>query len=176
MKMTAVLIATDGSSTAERAVQIGADIAKSRHMDVILLAVIDKKPIPNQIRAMAEAEHMVARPQAATDTHLANIPSWMMADIHAAAQADEDFEIRQAIANLSVKRARTILSEQKITPTSELIHEGEPDEVILDVANSEKVEMIVMGTRGLGTLKSLVIGSTSRHVAEHAPCSCIIVT
>jgi nucleotide-binding universal stress UspA family protein len=104
MKMTAVLIATDGSSTAERAVQIGADIAKSRHMDVILLAVIDKKPIP------------------------------------------------------------------------ELIHEGEPDEVILDVANSEKVEMIVMGTRGLGTLKSLVIGSTSRHVAEHAPCSCIIVT
>lgn len=174
--MTAILIATDGSSTAERAVHIGADIAKSRQMDVILLAVIDKKPVPRQIKAMAEAEHIIERPPVASDTHLANIPSWMMADIHAAAQADEDFEIRQAIANLSVKRAHIILDEAGVTPTSAPIIDGDPTDVILDVATREKVEMIVMGTRGLGTLKSLVIGSTSRHVAEQAACSCIIVT
>jgi len=55
------------------------------------------------------------------------------------------------------------------------ILEGSPAEAILDVANTRKVDLIVMGSRGLGRLKGLLIGSQSQKVVQHAPCPVLIV-
>jgi nucleotide-binding universal stress UspA family protein len=45
---------------------------------------------------------------------------------------------------------------------------------IVDVADGD-VDVIVMGTRGLSGLRSLVLGSCSHHVAQHASCPVLIV-
>jgi nucleotide-binding universal stress UspA family protein len=45
---------------------------------------------------------------------------------------------------------------------------GEPVEGILEIAESEAVDMIVMGRRGLGRLAGLLVGSVSERVARHA--------
>lgn len=45
---------------------------------------------------------------------------------------------------------------------------GEPAEAILQVAEEEGVDLIVMGRRGLGGLKGLLVGSVSERVARHA--------
>jgi nucleotide-binding universal stress UspA family protein len=45
---------------------------------------------------------------------------------------------------------------------------------IIDVADGE-FDVIVMGTRGLSGVRSLLLGSCSHHVAQHAPCPVLIV-
>lgn len=55
------------------------------------------------------------------------------------------------------------------------IIEGEAAEAIIDVANTRKSDLIVMGSRGLGRLAGLVLGSTSQKVVAHAPCPVLIV-
>ena len=57
---------------------------------------------------------------------------------------------------------------------TELI-EGNPAEAILEVAKTRESEVIVMGSRGLGRLAGLLLGSTSQKVVSHAPCPVLIV-
>ncbi len=48
-------------------------------------------------------------------------------------------------------------------------------ETIVKHAIQEKSSLIVMGTRGLGGLRRAMLGSVSSAVAEHAPCSTLVV-
>ena len=57
---------------------------------------------------------------------------------------------------------------------TELI-EGPAAESIIDVANTRQSDVIVMGSRGLGTLAGLLLGSTSQKVVAHAHCPVLIV-
>jgi len=52
---------------------------------------------------------------------------------------------------------------------------GHPGEVIVDVANENHVDMIVVGTRELGFYKRLLGQSTSEAVVHHAHCDVLIV-
>lgn len=51
---------------------------------------------------------------------------------------------------------------------------GKPGEAIVEEAAAEKVDMIVMGTRGLGTIRRTILGSVSTYVLHHAPCPVVI--
>ena len=57
---------------------------------------------------------------------------------------------------------------------TELI-EGNPAEVIIEVAQAHNSNLIVMGSRGLGKLAGLLLGSTGQKVVSHAPCPVLIV-
>lgn len=50
------------------------------------------------------------------------------------------------------------------------ILEGPPAEAILNVANVRGIDLIVMGTRGLGRLAGALLGSQSQKVVSHASC------
>jgi len=53
--------------------------------------------------------------------------------------------------------------------------EGDAAEAIINVANTRSADVIVMGSRGLGRLAGLLLGSTSQKVVAHAPCLVLIV-
>jgi nucleotide-binding universal stress UspA family protein len=53
--------------------------------------------------------------------------------------------------------------------------EASPAEAIINVATTRKSDVIVMGSRGHGTLAGLLLGSTSQKVVAHAPCPVLIV-
>lgn len=57
---------------------------------------------------------------------------------------------------------------------SELI-EGDPAESIIEVARTRKSDVVVMGSRGLGRLAGILLGSTSQKVVSLAPCPVLIV-
>lgn len=87
----------------------------------------------------------------------------------------------QAAISVRMKEADTIL-QQALEAVGEIpgevhteILEGSPAEAILDVANTRKVDLIVMGSRGIGRLKGLLIGSQSQKVVQHAACPVLIV-
>jgi len=55
------------------------------------------------------------------------------------------------------------------------ILEGPPAEAILAVAETRSVDLIIMGTRGLGRLVSAMVGSQSQKVLANASCPVLLV-
>ncbi|TWU22263.1 universal stress protein UspE [Novipirellula galeiformis] len=56
-----------------------------------------------------------------------------------------------------------------------IIKEGHVAETIVDVANRERVDFVVLGARGHSLVERIVLGSTSDYVATHATCSVLVV-
>ena len=54
------------------------------------------------------------------------------------------------------------------------LRDGNPAQVILEVSKKQGYEMI-MGTRGLGGFKGLVLGSGSDKVAHNSTCSVLLI-
>ncbi len=52
---------------------------------------------------------------------------------------------------------------------------GDPADRILECIDEEKIDCVIMGSRGLNDLKGLFLGSVSHKVANRAPCTCIAV-
>jgi nucleotide-binding universal stress UspA family protein len=52
---------------------------------------------------------------------------------------------------------------------------GYPPDELVDYAKSIEADLIVVGSRGFGDLKSLLLGSTSHRVSHLAPCDVLIV-
>ena len=57
----------------------------------------------------------------------------------------------------------------------EKLEEGPEAESILNIAKKCQADLIVMGTRGHGTLRGLLIGSVSRKVIHHSSCPVMVV-
>lgn len=53
--------------------------------------------------------------------------------------------------------------------------QGDPAEVLIDVAEEQGAQLIVLGDRGLGAVKRFLLGSVSNKLAHHAPCNVLIV-
>ena len=56
-----------------------------------------------------------------------------------------------------------------------LVWEGEPGPAIVDAASAERVDMVIVGTRGRNRVERMVLGSVSDHVVRHAECPVLVV-
>ncbi len=56
-----------------------------------------------------------------------------------------------------------------------LAWEGEPGETIVEAAQAEGADLIVVGTHGRGTVGRLFLGSVSEYVVRHAGCPVMVV-
>ena len=87
----------------------------------------------------------------------------------------------QIAINTRKGEAETILETavKEVGDVPSVVHsgiiEGSPAEAIIEVANTSQSDLIVMGSRGLGRLAGLLLGSTSQKVVAHAPCPVLIV-
>ena len=79
----------------------------------------------------------------------------------------------QTVLDSALVKLRTI--EDKTLKISSEIIQGPPRQVIVDVAESWRADLIVMGSRGLGAWNRLLLGSVSSAVVHHAKCSVEIV-
>ncbi|KAJ8301766.1 hypothetical protein KUTeg_020753 [Tegillarca granosa] len=68
-----------------------------------------------------------------------------------------------------------IISQMRISDGKvKAIHSKKPAEGILDAANKLGANLIITGTRGLGTIRRTLMGSVSAYVLEHASVPVII--
>jgi nucleotide-binding universal stress UspA family protein len=72
--------------------------------------------------------------------------------------------LRQTLSALGLPEERVVMEVQV----------GEPAEEIIDLARLEAYDMIVMGNRGLGQMKELLLGSVSHRVLHLAPCPVLV--
>jgi len=77
-------------------------------------------------------------------------------------------------AQAILKRAKEQVGDLPCEIHTEMI-EGDAAEAIINVANTRASDIIVMGSRGLGRLAGMLLGSTSQKVVAHAPCPVLIV-
>ncbi|MEK6681924.1 MAG: universal stress protein [Nitrospirota bacterium] len=86
-------------------------------------------------------------------------------------QREKRFEFGKKI---SYQAKEEILSRFDINIES-IVCEGEPPDVIADIAREKKVDLIVMGTHGRKGLKRLLMGSVTSSVIASSPCDTLIV-
>ena len=55
-----------------------------------------------------------------------------------------------------------------------MVHEGQAAAAIVEEARTWNADLVVVGTRGNGLLKRLLLGSTARSVLHHAAASVLI--
>lgn len=126
-----ILVPTDGSENATRAVEYALNIAKKHSsVSVTLLAVA----CPRMDMIVGESFDPVRFQQACKDAY--------NEDMDKAAKLFKD-------AGLEVE---------------EVILTGDPGDIIVNYAIDQKVDKIVMGSRGMGALKSLILGSVAYKV------------
>ena len=59
--------------------------------------------------------------------------------------------------------------------TERILETGSPAPTIVDVAEDCGADLIVMGSRGLGLVKGVLLGSVSQYVVENAKCAVMVV-
>ena len=81
----------------------------------------------------------------------------------------------------SVTKAGNVILERAIEMVPEGILKesfsdtGAPAVVVLDFAESNNIDLIIMGSRGLGVVKGVLLGSVSQYVVEQARCPVMVV-
>ena len=90
----------------------------------------------------------------------------------------EDFEKlyakRKSAGQAVLDSAKKILGSTTFKVHEELL-EGSEAEAILSTAENNQVDLIVIGTRGFGAVKGLLVGSVSRKVIHLSTCPVMVV-
>jgi nucleotide-binding universal stress UspA family protein len=109
--------------------------------------------------------------------HAVNVPrpAYPMMVPEVAAELYHDLE-RSMCADAERLLHRTVsLLPYHTGPVTKVIQVGSPAEVILSTAEHEKIDLILMGARGVGPIKERVFGSVSHRVLGAARCAKLIV-
>jgi nucleotide-binding universal stress UspA family protein len=83
----------------------------------------------------------------------------------------------RGVAQGVIQNALTKLkaTDDKSLKISSEIIQGSPKQVIVEEAEKWNADLVIMGSRGLGTWNRLLLGSVSNSVVHHAKCSVEIV-
>jgi nucleotide-binding universal stress UspA family protein len=83
---------------------------------------------------------------------------------------DERFALTQQVLDEALRQIGEVPGVLKTE-----VLEGPAAEAILAVIEAHGSDLIIMGTRGLGRLKGLLLGSQSQKVVAHSPCPVLLV-
>ena len=150
MDIKVILHPTDGSPDAKRALDLACDLARDHAARLLILHAQRQhglEAMPEEMKGYERLEHVRVT------------------------EADLLHEAARTIVETAAREAR----DRGLADVDTLVVEGDPSRAILDTAKQKKADLIVMGSRGLGDLKGLLLGSVSHKVAQSAPCSCLTV-
>jgi len=81
-------------------------------------------------------------------------------------------EIKEEAYLLLKKAAAKVVPEVEVCT---FLNIGSPASTIIDFCAARSYDLIIMGNRGLGKIKQILIGSVSRYVLYHAKCTVLVV-
>jgi len=89
--------------------------------------------------------------------------------LHSGSSVELDMKRRKKIMPIE-----ELLRKHNIKYRVEILH-GVPGPTIVEYANKNKFELLIMGSRGLNGLQEMVLGSVSHKVVKRANCPVLIV-
>ena len=171
--LNTVLVPTDGSPHADRAVDFAGELAAKFGAKVILLHVLLRGHMPEGLLRAAQVENLGAKGQ--VPENLVNMPQEIMARVEGKKGTQMPLDVLQFIGKRVLAGAEQTCRDKGVETVELKVEEGNPTEIILDYAKRNKADAIVMGSRGLSTWKGILLGSISNQVSHMAACTCITV-
>ncbi len=149
-----ILVATDGSEGAEKALKFAGDLGETTGASLHLLIVHD-------ISSYVAGDLAAGYGWISTSTHL---------------PADDDFRerVEQEVATPIFERSCTAVGKT-MDEVSTLALWGHPAEEICKYADAQGIDLIVIGSRGRSAFTELLLGSVSSQVLHHATCPVTVV-
>ncbi len=143
-----ILVATDGSENAKRAIQTATDLARKDNAELVLIHVVAQfVPIYSPVGAS----------------------SWA---VDYSTYYDDLEKEGKKLINQTVEEAKS----QGVNAKGEVLRAvASTVATIVEEASKENCDLIVVGTRGLGGFKKLLLGSVSSGVVAHAHCAVLVV-
>ena len=99
-------------------------------------------------------------------THDYNIESEKLLTQLLEAYRKENQEILSKCSKIATEKGLSIKT---------LLLQGNPASVILDYSKKEKFDIVIMGSRGMGKFKQLILGSVSSKIVHHSPCAVLLI-
>ncbi|MBX6320957.1 MAG: universal stress protein [Rhodospirillaceae bacterium] len=145
-----VLVAVDGSAHARKACTVAVDLAKRYGAKLFILSVAHEPS--DRMREQLERFMETERVQRSLD----------------------DLVIEESVQDV-LAEAETAARTAGVQDVETVGRVGHPAKRILEFAEMARIDLIVMGTRGLGEVEGLILGSVSHRVGASAKCSCLMV-
>ena len=140
-----ILAAVDGSDASMRAVTFAANLTKAYSAKLTVMHVqthFGSSQVPEGLREYADIEHVRVT----------------------------ESDVLRSVSQEILRRAQTTAVESGAREVIAIDDVGDVAERIVAFAKQHHPDLIVMGTRGLGVLKELTLGSVSHKVIHLAPC------
>jgi nucleotide-binding universal stress UspA family protein len=140
-----ILVAYDGSKDAAKATQLAASLSTRFNADLIVVHVFSSPTI-----ALSAASGMPGPDYGAMEG--------------AAKEA----------AQKVLSRGLQLITNSGVRAKGELIEAPSVVEAVVNYAENQKVDLIVVGTRGMTGFRKLIIGSVSTGLISHAHCPVLV--
>jgi nucleotide-binding universal stress UspA family protein len=154
-----ILVPVDGSDHSMRAADFAGRLASRFGASVTLLHVFTRLPARAQLRRYLESLETGDCPDEEEITAIRDV----------LAGSGED-EARDLLA-----KARAAVQQQGVESVNTAMADGDPAAMIIETVDAARIDMIVMGRRGLGGVKGLLMGSVSYRVLHAAACPVVSV-
>ena len=164
-----IVVATDGSDHANRAMEVGAKLASACGARLTVIHVAPKY-VPIEV-----AEKSNNLPQEVKDEIQRIYDGMGGLALSAYATVPAPQSAIEFLGNAILDRADNVAHENGIQQVSRVLVFGNAAEEIVTEAEKAKADLITIGTRGLSDLRGLVMGSVSHKVIHLASCPCITV-
>ena len=145
-----ILVAFDGSEPSKRALDIAAKTAAMFKGELVVLTVVPRVTMPIFSRD-GVGSFSVAETQNIHDK---------LIEIYGRALEKAEAEVRMRYPDLKFEA---------------LLMEGRPSATIVEEAEQRDVNLIMMGSRGLGGISGWILGSTSRKVVDQCTKPILII-
>lgn len=168
-----ILVPTDGSSASSNALDLAVDLAKTCGSRLSLVHVVHRGASIEALREVAvryqfldQVEEDLSSPEVIVPvaTPASGVPIIVVPD----AQLEK-------IGTLLLEKSAAKVRAQGMDSVATALLEGDPAEEVLRHAEDNGVDLIVPGSRGLGNLRSLFLGSVSHKLIADGKCPCLVV-
>lgn len=166
-----ILVATDGSRTGGRAVEYATELSKALGSDLCIVHVLLHGRPTQELKRLAEIENIVKAAEL-PDVFLAG---GLSSPSRSVEQELEDIRVIGAIGEGILAQAREYAEAGGASNVTTRACAGDYADKVLDVAEEEHADMIVVGSRGLGRVREALLGSVSQKILHHAPCTVVVV-
>lgn len=142
-----ILVALDGSEPSHNTLSYASEIADRFNAELYLLSVIP--PISTIISSV-------------------NLNNVLYSD-------ENRFSVTDIYEKLLKNASKIVKEYQPDLKVTEILREGHVPSTIVNVADSVKADLIIMGSRGLSGIKNTFLGGVSKYVAEHCKQPILII-
>lgn len=136
------------------------DPKRARAMNRVLI------PVDGSEGALRAAAHLVGSVyhRAPPEVHLLNVqPSIMSGDVGPSVSIETVRRVRLSLGDEALRSARALMDARGISCTTAILF-GKPARTIARYVKDHGIDAVVMGTRGMSALKSLLLGSVAAKV------------